>query len=1065
MKRLILILILLSAQQLCLAQLLISGRVVSANDLRPLPGAVVKVKGSLAGVSADARGTFTIALQPHDKTLVISFIGYHTLEVPVSSFKGELFTVALEPAINALNEVVISTGIQDIAKERSTGSVVQVSSDDLNKRVSPDILSRLEHIVPGLVVNRGKGGAAGLRIRGQSTIFAEAEPLIVVDNFPFEGDINNINPNDVESITVLKDAAAASIWGARSGNGVIVITTRKARGNAKPQFSFSSSMTSGAKPDQFYHSRMSSADFIENEKALFEKGFYKSRELSPYRLSLSPVVELLIARRDGILSAAEANQRIDQLKGFDVRQDFDKYLHRRSLDQQYSMSMRGGTGNHSYSFSSGFDKNISNLVGNESNRLTLDLKNTLNLMHDKVSLSAQLSYSALRNQLNNPGASSIIMTPATGLYPYARLADEHGAPLPIVRDYRESFLQDAEEKGLLNWRYFPLNELQYADNKSQTEGWRFNTAVKVRPIPELNAEVRYQYGSNNVEGRNLRSQDSYYTRDLINQVTQVNMDGNIVRPVPLGGILDTDRLQVIHHNVRGQLNFEKQWGPLHHVTAMVGGDVQQNLSSSVTGRLYGYDDEHATSKIVDHVSSFSYYYNPSFLRTIETRQDRRELTDRYIAYFLNAGYSFNNRYTLSVSARSDKSNLFGVKTNQKGVALWSAGLGWNLGEENFYKLDWLPFIKMRLSYGYNGNVDKKTSAYTTATYNAGNTTPTLLPYATISNPPNPQLRWERIRIINGGLDFESRGGMISGSIDVFSKKGLDLIGSTAFPASTGITSFRGNTASTKGRGIDLLLNTRNVDKIFKWHSNIILSYVTDRVTDYSVQANAGSYITLAEGVGTYPFVGKPVYALYSYPWAGLDPATGELQGFLNGDLTKDYAKVIAGATPENIIYHGAARPAYSGAVANTLSWKNLSLTATVAFKAGYYFRRPSVRFNDVLSGLVSHGDYALRWRQPGDELRTNVPSLPAAMNTNRDNLYTYSEILVERGDHLRLQDVNINYELGKPMVRKLGIERAQIFVYSNNLGLLWKATDSQLDPDYLSGVPPRTLAAGIRVDF
>jgi TonB-dependent SusC/RagA subfamily outer membrane receptor len=221
-KNVLLNIMLLLLASITYGQIKVDGEVRSASDQQTLAGAVIRLKDDKTGTLSDANGKFSLAVSDTTGRLIVSYIGYITQEVRTGS--GNL-VVMLEPNSSELNEVIVSTGYQQIPAERATGSFAFADNKLLNRRVSPDVLTRISDVVPGVIFNKGRSNA--LRIRGQSTIFAEAEPLIVIDNFPYEGDLNSINPNDVESITVLKDAAAASIWGARAGNGVIVITTKK----------------------------------------------------------------------------------------------------------------------------------------------------------------------------------------------------------------------------------------------------------------------------------------------------------------------------------------------------------------------------------------------------------------------------------------------------------------------------------------------------------------------------------------------------------------------------------------------------------------------------------------------------------------------------------------------------------------------------------------------------------------------------------------------------------------------------------------------------------------------
>lgn len=1051
------------------AQPVLRGRVLSDADNTPLAGATVKVKGSPTGVSADQQGSFVLPVPAAKVLIVVSFLGFETIEREVDASGGPL-VLHLKESRNQLAEVVVSSGYQQLNRERATGSFVQLDSALLNRRVSTDVLSRLRDVVPGLVFNSvgsNRENQTNILVRGQSTITSRTDPLIVIDNFPYEGDLRNINPNDVESISILKDAAAASIWGARSANGVIVITTKKGKVHQAPLVSFNASLTVGDKPDLFYYPQIASADFIEMEKTLFARGFYTSAETSADKTSLTLVAELLIAKRDGKMEPAQADARIEALKQYDVRHDFTQYFYRKSVDQQYALSVSGGGQDQRYYLSAGFDRNLQSLMGNDYSRVSLNATNTYSFAHQRLELTTGVYYTGNKAGLNYQEPSAVYRSSSGLLYPYARLADEDGNALPVAVDYRPSFIEEAGRQGLLDWEYKPLEEIGFADNTSKETAYRLNSALKFKAFPFLSATVLYQYGREVTDRRYLRSQQTYYTRNQINRLTVVNANGSLTYPVPLGGILDAGRETAQSHNLRAQLNLDKRWGRDHELTAIAGWEVSERTTTGNSSRYYGYDDVHGASKPVNYDLAYVSYVNPASRNNrIADGSSFTDLNDRYLSSYGNAAYTYRQRYTLSASARLDQSNLFGVETNQKGVPLWSAGLSWNVVREDFYHWQWLPVLRLRATYGYNGAVDKSLSAYTTAVYISGTNNWTGLPSAMIQNPPNPGLRWERVKVLNLGLDFALKKDVLSGSVEYYRKKGIDIIGSTPYAPQTGITSFKGNTAGTLGRGVDLSLNSRNIDRAFKWYSSLLFSVAKDQVQKYlDRSADVNRYLSSSF---TVPLEGKPLYAVYSYRWAGLDPQTGDPQGYLDGEVSKDYTAIFAAARPENLLYHGPLRPVTYGAFRNTFSYRGLSVSANISYRLGYFFRRESINYSTFLAGNGGHGDYYRRWQKPGDENRTDVPSVPEVTNANRNTFYTYSEVLVEKGDHIRLEDIQAGYDLDRRRQRWLPFRNAQLYLYMTNLGLLWKAAKGDIDPDYTSrwSFPAaRTVAFGFKASL
>mgnify|MGYP006144554793 FL=1 len=481
-----------------------------------------------------------------------------------------------------------------------------------------------------------------------------------------------------------------------------------------------------------------------------------------------------------------------------------------------------------------------------------------------------------------------------------------------------------------------------------------------------------------------------------------------------------------------------------------------------SNRFYGYNDDFGQSIPVDYVTTFRRYHNNS-LANIPTIERHSGISDRFLSAFFNAAYTYDRKYILSASARKDQSNLFGVETNQRGVPLWSVGAGWVISEESFYNFGWLPYLKFRSTYGYNGNAVKSISALTTAVYFIQNTTlnPNL-PYAAITNPPNPDLRWERIKILNLGLDFESKNGRFSGYFEVYNKQGLDLIGDRIVPGSSGMTNFRGNFADTRSRGIDLLLSTKVIDRKLSWVNSLIFSHINEKVTSYGVDTPPRQ--ALSDGF-VPPVPGKPLFAVFSLPSAGLDPVNGDPRGFVDGEPSSNYGLVFDQLTFENINYHGSSRPTFYGALRNDLSWKNLSLSVNVSYRMGYYYRRNSIAYGQLFSGRISHEDYSNRWQNPGDENTTYIPSLPQFNNFNRNEFFRFSEHLVERADHIRLQDIRLSYNFFRSQIPRLPFRSVELYGYVNNIGILWKSSNERIDPDFQDMRPLRTYSMGLRIQF
>jgi len=1032
------------------------GKVTDTLDNRPLHGATIKIVGQNKIVFTQHDGTFVINANSGDK-IIVSFLGYQPYIFTVTN-NLPFHNIALHAASSNLEEVaVVSTGYQTIPKERATGSFSQPNKSMYDARVSTDVISKLDGITSGLLFNTNtsntQSGKLDLSIRGRSTIF------------PYSGDITNINPDDVQSITVLKDAAAASIWGVKAGNGVIVITTKKGSLNQPLKISFNSNVTVIQKPDLKYNpTYMSSSDYIDVEEFLFKNGKYDSdlTNTTTYPF-ISGVVNFLAQQRAGTLSPTNATAQINGLRGNYVLDDVSKYLYQNAVNQQYAFNLSGGDNKTYYYFSAGYDNNLQSQKDNNYDRLTLN-SNIAFTPVKNLQISVGLNYV----QSNTKTDNTIAHVLSGKISPYARLADANGNPLAITQNLNPSFIQAAPSMGYLDWSYSPLSDLGLADNTTKYGDIRISPSVKYKIINGLNIEGKYQYEQYTTNNRDYESQQTYYARNLINEYSSVD-DNEIVNGynIPLGGILSQSFTTVSAYNARGQLDYSGTWNK-SSISAIAGMEQSQTTTEgSSSANLYGYDDNTGNYSNVDLLSTFPLNPHAGYA-TIPSGAGITGTLTRLRSYFANAAYTYDNKYIFSASGRIDGSNYFGVATNLKSVPLWSFGAKWDIDKETFYHIDWLPELHLRATYGYNGNLNQNITGITTFLYSPVNSSYTNLTQASVANIGNPELRWEKAGIGNIGVDFALKNNAISGSLEYYKKNGSDIIGNESEPPSTGVTTFEGNYASTQGNGFDIQLTSKNFDKDFSWFTTLLFSHAADKVTKYNAPVIPSS-LTTADGASgnIYPIVGYPVFGVWSYRWAGLDPTDGDPQGYIDGKISKDYATLTNPVSKNDLVYSGPARPQYFGGIDNKFGYKGFSLSFNISYKFDYYFRRSSLNYTSLFnSWLGGNREFAQRWQKPGDEKFTNVPSMVYPDDQSRDLFYQYSQATVVRGDNIRLQDISLSYNFNKKVYRNLPFDNIQVFAYANNLGIIWRANKLNLDPDYPTGYPtPRSISFGLKTNF
>jgi hypothetical protein len=761
----------------------------------------------------------------------------------------------------------------------------------------------------------------------------------------------------------------------------------------------------------------------------------------------------------------------------DIRNQLGQYFYRTSADQQYNLNFRGGGDKSDYYLSLGYDNNLANLVGNSGDRITVNSNFNFYPLKN-LQLSAGMYYTKSTDQNNSTLSDIRKISGKSQVYPYAQIADANGDALPVEHNFSSSFVNTASNARYLDWNYRPLDELSNADNTSGAFDNRINLGLKYNFPVGFSTEFRYIFENTQSDVSDYFNPATYYARNLINQFTQTNTDGTLSYPIPVGGILQQANASLMSQHLRGQLNYSKDWGIQHAVSAILGSEWSSAVNKLADqGTAYGFDkNTGANYTNINYLDFYSLYPRGTGSQQIPNGQSFSETTDHFISYFTNAAYTYANKYTFSVSGRIDKSNLFGVATNQKAVPLYSTGLSWDFSKEDFYHLAWLPIAKFRATFGYNGNINKNATAVTTLKEQS-NSYYSGIPFNVIANPGNPDLRWEKDRVINLGIDFSSKNQILSGSVEFYFKQGNNLFGSLSLPPSTGFSTFFGNTASTSGHGADITISSRNIyEANFKWISAFLYSYAFDKVTKYGVQSTLTSYLTQGDGnAGTItPLVGAPLFAIYSFRSGPLTHDSGDPQGYLNGQLSTDYSNIIKNTPVSGLVYNGPSRPTSFGSFRNTFIYKDLSLSFNIIYKLGYEFRKSSIQYGALYTNWLGNKDFSRRWQKPGDEATTSVPSMPLPpVDDNRDFFYTFSQSLVDNGDHVRLQDISLSYEITKSLWKSSPFINLTVYGYINNVAILWRANHDGLDPDVftlagggMTSLPlPRTYSIGLKTNF
>ncbi|RZK37836.1 MAG: SusC/RagA family TonB-linked outer membrane protein [Pedobacter sp.] len=1011
---------------------------------------------------SDGEGNFTTRLKSLTDTIWFTAVGHERIYRLVSS-PEQFLIVRLSETIKALDELVVQTGYQTQKPNEINGDVSVVNEQMLSQRTGSNILDRLIGQSTGLLMNIGKSNGndqnkTNISIRGLGTINGPLDPLIVLDGFIYEGDYQNINPNDVENISLLKDAAAASIWGARAGNGVIVITTKKGRLNQPMQVAFNANLMVNQLPNIGRLNQMANSDYLAVERQLFDFGYFDSKISSTPYLALTPAVEIMLAQRQGKINQSTADGQLAELAKGDTRQSMLDRFYTNALLQQYSINIKGGGSKNAYLMAAAYDRNKTETYG-QNDKLNLHFANDFSVLKNLV-ISTNLYYTQTQSKSGRPDFGSLAVG---GRFPsYLNFAD--GTALDLV--YRSAYIDTVAKGKLLDWKYYPNTNYQYSYGKRNTQEWYANLAAKYRLTDGLNLQLSYQYQRQQATNNDVAEPESYAARNLVNTYSQVNTaTGLITYIVPQGGTLGQGTAEVRSKTARGQLNFDRIFG-LHSINAIVGAEARSADATESTLTRLGYVADPLYFANVDTYNSYPEYLTGNYSQ-IGGGGSLRATHQRFISFYGNTSYSYRGKYSLSASVRRDGSNIFGANTNDKWKPLWSVGVGWKIADEAFYNLAWLPVLRLSATYGVSGNVDMSRTSLPVVNYATQSVT--RLPYTRIRTINNPDLKWEDLAQLNIKLDFELAGTRLNGSIGYYHKRGSDLYGNTVYDYTKwgDRSELILNVADMVGHGLDIELHGVNLrGGHFRWNTDLYFSHNVSKTKKYySINGNS-IYGLLGGGDVISPVEGRPLYSISGYKWGGLDNK-GNPQGYVNGQLSTDYDSISAEAmsTGANLAYVGNASPNFFGSLINTFTYKKLSVSVNLSYRLGYTVRKPAMSYDALINNGLGHKDFANRWQKPGDEKVTDIPSFIYPNNQNRDIFYYSATVNTMPGDHIRLDYVRLGYTFSTSQW-KMPFRNLELFAGMQNVGILWKANKFGYDPDYSSLTPPsRQLSFGLRGAF
>ena len=1061
----------------------ITGTVTDENG-DPLPGAHVYIAGTKSGTATDIDGNFSLFVPAGgNKSLIVSFVGMKPFEMALNKNIKTPLDIKMQTNYSMMDEVVV-TGYQEVKKEKMTGSVATISSDKLNERYMPNILNNLEGRVAGLSTYGGKPV-----IRGIGTLYGETNPLLVVDGLPIEGKIEDLNPYDIESVNVLKDAAAAAIYGARAANGIIVITTKDAKKQGKIDIDFSANVTWYENRNVDYHDNfyMNAAEHVEAESKYWEYYFFNNdgKINKPIESTTSEIIMGSGVTRlnhaywqfaKGDITRQQLDATKAKLSQGNYAQDVADNMFHRQVIQQYNLALRNKSDKARNSLVINYKYDNTGLYNHKQDWLNVSYKGSLDVAKW---LTATFSFNGVFANKQEYGATSYYIK----IYdpfcqePYYPYYDENGNDRLHYFNYGNDYGQFTMQDDITDMAVRFRDEARQDVKNTRRQEMRYHADLLFKVLPGLTANAQFIYEVSDLNERHHATEESFAAREIKNMFAKQNNDGTIGYLTPEnGGFLQTSHTQGDYWTARGQLNYNKTLFDKHDIAVIAGMEFRSTRTRGDKTLILGYDEQLQSSSThtvdigsLNDMWTAPYWQNgryPVYASSPIIRNGIgliKEVTHRYASGYFNATYTFDERYNVFGSFRKDYADVYGLNAKYRGKPLWSVGAGWNIHKEDFmHDLTWINFLKLRYSYGVTGNIYQGATSYMTASSGSINRD-TKVPMGSVSSPANPNLRWEQNRTNNFGLDFSFLGYRLRGSLDYYRKEGKDIFGNKLLDPTSGFTSMNANVACILNHGVELTLgydwfrpSGRND---FSWTTNMTFTYNKNKVTYVE------NPVTSATGLISTPYkTDYPVNAMWAYRFAKIDDRPG------HEGVSLYYTET--GATTEEAIFLSADALAFVGhsdpstiiALDNQMRWKGFSFGFTAAYYGGHQmFARPhTIRFSNNWFGPIDIM-YLNAWTPekptdiPGLGQWSNPTILAGESDTATNNVYD--------ADFIKIRNITFGYDLPKSILSKVGVNNCSLRFQINDPKAIWTRNNAGVDPETLGIRNQSSYVVGLNLNL
>lgn len=1079
-----------------------SGRVTDTDGAPVIGAGLVCIEKNAAGTTTDLDGNFSITLPAGAKTVKFSSVGMKELVYQLISGRTENVRIIMEWENTELDQVVV-TGYAQTSVKRITGSVAVLSSEKFEAKAISSVDALMQGEVAGVSIKSlsGQPGTqAKITIRGSNNITGSSAPLWVVDGVPLQSEspalsseqlatggfdnifvngIGNINPNDIESITILKDAAAAAIYGSRAANGVIVVTTKKGEAG-KMRISYNNTFSWSFKPERSLNLMNSS------EKLSWEDELWNEFSAAKYAASLTdntviyPVVGIVGQIRAGLGDFASMkgdkaaqDKYIESLRNVDT--NWYNLLFRNSFSQGHHLSLSGGSGKSTYYVALGLNDEDGMLIHNEYRRYNVNAKMTLTPT-DWARIDVGME--AARQESKMPYSTVDPFYYAFFSNPYERAYNADGSYAADNTWFTLGYYNGRGAEQVMPKNGFNIiRELDSNYSKTANTNGTFRAQTDFRIIEPLHfvGLVSYSYSNNSTDKViDKYSYSAFRDRLGSDDRSQTNLYGNISQ----------NRTNRNSYVARGHFSFNKTFAETHTVNLLAGAELRGSGSNTIFTKRYNYDPKTGTTSLPQISGP-----QDEWLSEVEKLNGEYFSKTRYASFYASADYYLGKSIVLNASFRTDGSSNFG--SNKQFNPTWSAGAAWHIGEEAWMKkaLPALSHATLRAAYGFTGDVNTSTSHLLVIQYLQqqyryfGDETFNL---GTIPSAPNPDLGWEKTQDAKAGLDFGLWKDRLTLNTEYYYRLSTDVVTSSPVQSTTGFTHVYFNAADIMNSGIELTLNGKIIQtKDWGLSAAVNFAYNYNKVLKYNPVSKSG--ITSKDRY----VEGYPTGAIFSGKYAGIASDTGLYQFELRPDATISTATDLN--KPDNYRYFlGTTIAPYTGGFNLSASWRQLRLSISGVYSFGCKtyenFRYPASYSNASHSGVSTETVQSQFSDLYGNHLnvekdRTNRWTATHTTGVKYPRIYDYFDgkynfasynpmdssiidaVYLKNNSYLRIKSIILTYSLPGAAVKKMRMRGLSFNVSLNNFFTFTKYDG--MDPEIPGATYPttRSVSAGMNIDF